>query len=342
MDSTNLKSKADTSTEERATDNRTRSLRSNTRRSHEQRNINPEEKSATTSSAAAENSISDSESYKKNNPALSHPKTSFNSNVGKLSPTIEQDKDSSNEDTQFSKLDVQISKEADVTLKRAVPAYNVPEKIVIAVDIAQDEIYSNFQMSNGISCKPLSMLKHAIQIFLYNKQALDMAHEFALVVLNENTSSWVLDFTSNVKEFMAELDNIEECSTEDIFNLNSLFDVIQEHVSIPPYSKEVLVPPAYVVRVVLFYGRSFTLPQIDRSEACTMLNSPYFTLDVLMTHEPPNTNNHCATILKTLQNLDTKGFAYFFTVARNPLLLLTSTAKLLAHPLQRINQSQAI
>lgn len=346
MDTRNSKSKGETSrtaaknSQESATNQNPRSLRSGTRKAQERQTSTQEEKVKTTSIAAVDSDISESNpSDECKVAAPQHKKTNFSSDAAKIPLNIDQ----ANDETQLATGDVQISKEAELvnTVERAVPAYNVPEKIVIAIDISQDEIYSNFKLSNGVSCKPLAMLKRAIHLFLYNKQALDTAHQYALVLLNENTASWILDFTSNVKAFLAELDKIEECTTEDIFNLNSLFNVINENVSIPHESKEESVPPPYVVRVILFYGRSYTLPKIDRSEASMLLDSAYFTLDILMTHEPVNTNNYCAEILKILENLDTKGFGYFFTVARNPLLLLTSTAKLLSHPLQRPIQSQA-
>lgn len=348
MDATNPKFKPDTSraipknAEESFIDNRTRPLRSNTRRIQEKQNITLEEKLASTSSTAIHNDIADDDIPRQwRRTTLQRKKSNINSDVVNLLPNVDQDNYSGSEGVPPTTCDAQPAEDLKNIFDRNVPAYNVPEKIVIAVDIAQDELFSNFQLSNGNSCKPLSMLKRAIRMFLYNKQSIDTTHEYALVVLNENTSSWVLDFTSDVKQFLVELDEIVECSAEDIFNLNSLFDVIAEHVAIPFEGQEISTPPPYIIRVILFYGRSYTLPEIDRNEAAMILNSPYFTLDVLMTHEPPSTNNHCVKILKTLQRLDTKGLSYFFAVARNPNLLLTSTAKLLPHPLQRPIQTQA-
>jgi hypothetical protein len=97
-----------------------------------------------------------------------------------------------------------------------------------------------------------------------------------------------------------------------------------------------------VVRTILLYGRSYTLPKLDESEKVReLLDSPYFTLDVLMTHEPVDDDNNCNKIFNVLQNLDQKGFAYFFSVARDTKTLHDSVGKLLGHPLQRPIQQLA-
>lgn len=226
--------------------------------------------------------------------------------------------------------------------ERSLPSYNLPEKIVIVIDTAQDEVSTDFQLSNGNSCTPLSMLKCAIEIFLHNKHSIDDNHEYALVILNENTASWILDFTNNIQDILKSLRNLEDCHTEDIFDLNSLFDVINKNIAIPCTKASLVVPPQYVVRAIMLYGRSFTVPQLTRTnEIDNILSSPYFTFDVLMTHEPPSADNNCNKIFKVFQNLDTKGFAYFFTVSRNVIALHTAMAKLLSHPLQRPVQKQA-
>lgn len=220
--------------------------------------------------------------------------------------------------------------------ERTVMPCNQPEKIVLVVDTALDEHCSEFKTQEGEAYSPLVMLKKGLQMFLFNKYKIDSRHQYAIIALNENEALWMLDFTSDVNKVLKVLHTLEECSAEDIFNLNSVFDVINEHVIVEPTREDLMIPPAYIVRAILFYARSYTIPQMKREkEVEELLSSPYFTFDVLMTHEPPNTDNNCAKISNALQNIDTKGFAYFFSVARNTYALYVAMAKLLSHPLQR-------
>lgn len=225
--------------------------------------------------------------------------------------------------------------ETEIPERTVIPC-NQPEKIVLVVDTALDENCTEFKTQDGESCTPLMMLARGIEMFLRNKCAIDPRHQYALIILNENEAKWMLDFTSDANRVLKVLHSLEECNTEDIFSLNSLFDAINEHVMLEPAKEDLMIPPGYIVRAILFYARSYTLPEITRSEEVeSLLSSPYFTFDILMTHEPPDTANKCANISKVLQNIDTKGFAYFFSVARNTADLYVAMAKLLSHPLQR-------
>lgn len=231
--------------------------------------------------------------------------------------------------------------EVEIPKKSVLPC-NQPEKIIIVVDTAADENYSEFQLQAGESCTPLDMIKKGVEVFLYNKSCIDSRHQFALVILNGSKAIWMLDFTSDISKFLKVLEGLEECNAEDIFDLNRLFSVINEHITLLPVEDEVLIAPAYTVRTILIYARSYTIPQIARTdEVENLLSSPFFTFDILMTHEPPNTDNNCAKITKALQEVDAKGFAYFFSVARNTAEMYVAMAKLLGHPLQRPVQGVA-
>lgn len=225
---------------------------------------------------------------------------------------------------------------------RMLPSYNVPEKIVIILDRAEDEVSTFFELNNGSKLKPLDMLKDALKFFLNNKNAIDNKHEFALVTLNENSASWAHDFTSNVQNIIQELNDVEECETEDIFDMGTVFDLINKNVTVPTPKADLIIPPPFVVRAIFLYNRSITMPQIKLTEEISdLLTSPYFTFDVTMTHEIPDSSNKCNLIFKELQQLDTKGFAFFFPVSRSPSLLYVAMAKLLSHPLQRCAQKDA-
>lgn len=233
--------------------------------------------------------------------------------------------------------------ETEITIpQRTLPSSNVPEKIVIVLDRALDENCTSFEIMSGKKYSPLFMLQHAIKLFLHNKIAIDNQHEFALVFLNENSATWIHDFTSSPQDIIRTMQSDTECEPEDIFDLNSLFGLIAKRVELDIPKNNLLVPPTFVVRTVLLYGRSYSIPQLSKmNEIKELLDSPYFTLDVIMTHEPPSSGNHCSKIFKVLQEIDTKGFGYSFSVSRNASDLHLAMAKILSHPLQRMHQLNA-
>jgi len=230
------------------------------------------------------------------------------------------------------------------TPQRSLPTYNVPEKIIIVLDRASDENCTNFEMSSGKNYTPLFMLQHALQIFLFNKSFIDNRHEFALISLNESTAAWVHNFTNSAQDIIASVKAITEfpCEPEDIFDLNSVFDIINKEVDLSPPNADPTIPRAEIVRTILLYGRSYSIPQLTKTnEIEKLLSSPQFTVDVVMTHEPPDSANHCDRIFKSLQEIDTKGFAYSFSVSRNASELHSAMGKILSHPLQRPYQPGA-
>ena len=224
----------------------------------------------------------------------------------------------------------------------SLPAFNVPEKIVIVLDRARDELYSHFKLNDGKMYSPLHMLKYSLLFFLRHKRFLNNKHTFALAVLNESSATWLHDFTNNVDSLLDVLEHIDECETEDIFDLDAVFDLIMSKVKLTELKEDVNVPPPHVIRVILTYSRSFTIPEFELSEDISnLLNLPYFTFDIVNTHEVPDSNNKCELIFKKLQELDTKGSSYIYSVERNSTELHNAFAKLLAHPLQRIAQKHA-
>ncbi|XP_018565083.1 BRISC and BRCA1-A complex member 1 [Anoplophora glabripennis] len=219
----------------------------------------------------------------------------------------------------------------------SIPNANVPEKLILVIDRAQDENFTPF-VANNSKFTPLSMLKRAIQLFIKLKHTINKSNEFAIVVLNENNAKWILNFTSDMRKLKDAINKIDKCEVEDTFNLNSLFDEIKENVTMPNLLK-LEVPPSYIVRTVIFYGRSYTIPKIQLNESIeNLLENPYFICDVLITHEPVESSNYCHKIFNALQELDKKGLAYFFPVCRDSRRLHNCAAKLLGHPLQRPKQ----
>lgn len=273
----------------------------------------------------------------------SDQQSSHKSNLQDMADDFEEEHEENNDDT-ISESPVEEEENAEeVQLpKRSVLPYNVPEKIILVLDTALDENFTEFQLADNASCTSLTILIRGIEMFLCNKSAIDQRHQYAVMILNDNTVKWVVNFTSDIDKILKELNNLNECSTEDIFDLNQVFNLIHDHVMLEPVNEEMKVPPAYIVRTVLFYARSYTVPQLTRTqEVESLLSSPYFSFDILMVHEPPSTDNNCTKIANILQEIDCKGFSYFFSVTRSRSDLFVAMAKLLAHPLQRPVQSVA-
>lgn len=217
--------------------------------------------------------------------------------------------------------------------KCSLPNSNIPEKIILVIDQAQDENVTPFKLNNG-SYTPLSMLKRAIHVFIKLKHTINKNHEFAIVILNTNNARWYLNFSTDVRQIFNFIDKLDECEVEDTFKMNSLFEELLENISLPVMKEN--VSPPYLIRTILCYGRSYTLPKMELTEEIKeLLQHPYFVVDVLMSHEPVDKGNNCKKIFECLQNLDKKGYSYFFPVCRDTKRLHTCFAKLLAHPLQR-------
>lgn len=221
----------------------------------------------------------------------------------------------------------------DENIKCTLPNANIPEKIIIVIDQAQDENVTPFKIKKN-SFTPLSMLKRTVQVFIRLKHMINKHHEFAVVLLNTNNAVWYLKFSTEVRKINNYLDRLNECEVEDTFKMNSVFEEILENITLPEVTNN--VPPPYLFRVVMFYGRSYTHPLMEFSENVKkLLEHPYFICDIIMTHEPVDKSNHCKEIFESLQNLDKKGYSYFFPVCRDVRRLHNCNAKLLAHPLQR-------
>lgn len=241
-------------------------------------------------------------------------------------------------------IEVQEKKDNDSTIKdcsieSTVPAYNTTKKIIIVFDRAYDEIFTNFYCPNGQTMSPMHMLTRGVRIFLHNQNFINSNHEFALILLNENICEWEVDFTKDINEILNVLELIEECETEDVFNMNSVFDTILKHVSLPKMSHITEKPP-YIIHTIFFYNRSFTTPEYKVTDNLQQyLESPYFTFDILYTHEIPESNNHCQKIIDIFHDVIKKDKWYFFPVAREAQLLHICIGKLMGHPLQRVRQN---
>ncbi|XP_002740178.1 BRISC and BRCA1-A complex member 1-like [Saccoglossus kowalevskii] len=223
------------------------------------------------------------------------------------------------------------------SLLPVLPKVNCPEKIVICLDLSSEMNTIPFMSKDGTKYPPLQMVKRAINIFVHTKTAINRQHEFALVVLQDN-ALWMHNFTSNTEEFCYVLADLNNDSDIDTFDMSSLFDLIYEKVDLPPIKGNIeIIPPPYIVRTIMIYGRSNCVPEFHSGQETQkiLMQSPYFFMDIFYIHEAPAESNYCEEIFDSLCELDEGGKSFVFEVGRNPTYLHDNMAKLVAHPLQR-------
>ncbi len=227
-----------------------------------------------------------------------------------------------------------------------LPRINCPEKIIICIDLATEVNRVPFVSKDGSRHNPLELIQRALNIFVQTKSAINPKHEFALVLLQES-ALWIQDFTSDVDEFVNMLLDMTNDTTEcDSCNLKSLFDIIQEKVHLPEIENIDCLPLLHIVRILFVYGRSRCIPQLSADDDTqsqsqqSLSTSPYFFFDVFYVHEPPTEDNCCKEIYDVFLNLDVHNTSYIHGVGRNTQKVHEKMAMLIAHPLQRPQQTQ--
>lgn len=222
--------------------------------------------------------------------------------------------------------------------KPNIPNVNVPERIIICLDVCFDSQNSLYRLGDGTTFTPINMMKRVLDFFLHSKHAINKRTEFALVILKDSEPCWVQNFTNNLKDILNAVDYLsaEECSSE-TFDFKKLFQMIKQKVEIPEYKEgECILPPPCVVRMVVLYGRSNCIPLIPQNDTYFnyLKKQLYFYIDILLAHEEDCSLYKCEEIYDALQDLD-NGYSYVFEVSRNATKIHDCIAKLLAHPLQR-------
>lgn len=223
---------------------------------------------------------------------------------------------------------------------RTLPVRNVPEKIIICLDTGIDAEYTAFKIGDGRPYTPLYMLKRVAELFVQNKNLIDPRHEYALITIDATAVKWIKEFSNNPNNIISGLNQIG--STESVgekFDLSNVLDAVWQNVTIPKPMNPLYLPPPYIVRLILLYSRS-SCTFVDRKNYEELLNHPYFTVDVIFTHESIPDIKYLQAF-DCLQKLDEKVYSHEYCVGRNVTMLHDSMAKLLAHPLQRPVQNMA-
>ncbi|CAK1545907.1 unnamed protein product [Leptosia nina] len=225
--------------------------------------------------------------------------------------------------------------------KPNLPNVNVPERIIICLDVCCDNQNSMYRLGDGTTFSPINMLKRVLDFFIHSKHAINKETQFALVLLKETDAYLAHTFTNNVKDIINTIDyvHIEECESDN-FDFKHVFDIIKREVEIPEYKQtQCMIPPPYVVRMIVLYSRSNCVPLILQEDPYLnfLKMQMYFYIDLLFAHEEECNLFKCEEIYDTLQDLD-NGYSYVFEVSRNAAKIHECIAKLLAHPLQRLLQ----
>lgn len=227
----------------------------------------------------------------------------------------------------------------DNSLVKNFLGINSPEKIVFVIDTARERNCTPFKLSTGGNYMPLFMIKRIVENFICTKSIIQRSHEYALMTLNSHSARWICDFTNNIDSIVNYLNSIDEDPLEEdqtFYDLGEMLDKLQEKLPLPTKKHDTIIP-TFVVRVILVYSRSSSMPKFHTGKYSLdiLTNSPYFFIDVLYVHEPPCSENLCQEIYTEIAKLSTRNFSYILEVGRNAAKLHDNMAKLLAHPLQR-------
>ncbi|XP_019327748.1 PREDICTED: BRISC and BRCA1-A complex member 1, partial [Aptenodytes forsteri] len=225
------------------------------------------------------------------------------------------------------------------------PRVNCPEKVIICLDLAEEMALPKLESFNGSKTNALNISQKMIEMFVRTKHKIDKCHEFALVVVN-NDATWFSGSPPDPREVCSCLYDLETVVCKS-FSIPPPVGLGQGKIELPVTENVQTIPPPYVVRTILVFGRPGCQPQFSMSEHMKkMLQCPYFFFDVVYIHngvEEKDDETSWKEMYAFFSSLDTKGTNYKYEVSlTGPAVELHNCmAKLLAHPLQRPFQTHA-
>lgn len=226
-------------------------------------------------------------------------------------------------------------------LRSKIPRVNCPEHIILCLDLSAEMKSTSFQNKTVLDRTAFQLVQRAGEIFVKTKSKLNAQHMFCIVGLDDIPT--FSDFTSDIATICSMLNILhpeDKLSTYEDYDMAKLFEVIQENVTLP-HVEDISLPPPYVVRVIIVYGRSYCIPRMSTrgKEIFSQLSAcPYFFLDVLYVHELPSETNRCKEIYDFFCDMDEEEDGFMLEVSRSTTRLFDHMAALVAHPLQRPKQ----
>lgn len=264
-------------------------------------------------------------------PAVSHMSLSSDSEIDESTRT---DEDSSTQNSTDSNV-----------VENYIPAVDVPEKIVLFIDNNQDAEECDYLCTEDCASVHLSsaIRNEALRMFVLNKMCLNRNNEFALVVKNRAEVKLIKRFTRDIEQIFEVISKMQFVTSKhdaDHTDLTSIFNFVREDVLPSKIEAANIIPPEFIVRLILVYNSSYLLPKINEGNEIykTLMSSPYFTFDILYLHNRPSDENKVQGILNELASF-IKVTSYLLESSRDVTKVFNCMAKLLAHPLQRSEQS---
>ncbi|XP_068676406.1 BRISC and BRCA1-A complex member 1-like isoform X2 [Montipora foliosa] len=199
------------------------------------------------------------------------------------------------------------------SLRSRVPRVNCPEHLILCLDLSPEMKSMSFQCKSVSERTIFQFVQRAVQIFVKTKSKMNPSHQFSIMVLDDK-ASWYKHFTNDVEVICSTLNRLspeDELSSLGEFNMSGLFDAVRESVTLPEV-EDILLPPPYIVRLVLVYGRSQCVPNVS-----------------------PEAKKE---IYDFFCDMDEEEEGYMLEVSRSTTRLFDHMAALLAHPLQRPKQ----
>lgn len=225
---------------------------------------------------------------------------------------------------------------------QSIPSVAVSEKIVICIDTSKDmSVGYTCTLSNQNIIDASAIMNEALRVFITNKLAIAKDTSFALVSIKPGDVELISTFTSDVTSLVKSLSEMKGGTNEevtpdyDLTGMSAMFSSIDK----PENVKSKTIPPEYIVRVILVYNNSYSIPsfkEVDKFRASYLNSSCIF--DVVHLHEAQSDFNRVEKIYEQFSKVISPT-SYFLECSRNVTSVFNIFAKLLAHPYQRVNQA---
>lgn len=215
-----------------------------------------------------------------------------------------------------------------------IPA-NVKEKIVICLDLTEDEDESPLGVGDQ-SFSVDTVLRQAVQQFIRLKSSLSGDTEFALVGMLNSKAKWINEFSRDISNTDVGIFPTNKTSKPVEVNLDEIvFPILEENLQthLPTLSPDGL--PSHVCQVIFIYKSSLRTPNVNNVDF-NMFKSPGVIFDVVYLHDIPSEENKVDIIFQNLSKLNVTGNSYLLELLNNQVTTIYNTISLLlAHPLQR-------
>uniref|UniRef100_A0A1B6MSZ8 BRISC and BRCA1-A complex member 1 n=1 Tax=Graphocephala atropunctata TaxID=36148 RepID=A0A1B6MSZ8_9HEMI len=263
---------------------------------------------------------------------------------GSLSQDLFEDNSSSKDEEQLPTVGQ--GKRINFKPVQTAPNVAVQEKIVICIDTSHDKGlgYSFVNIQTGEpEPSPCAVRNAAIKLFITNKHMIASNTEFAIATVEEGRFEWLSNLTSDSQSLMNILSKLgcdeKEAKENAELDITPVFSNVLNIKTPPDQTKVRIMPPNFVIRVVLVYSNSYVEPKVNFTDTSYIkfITSPSCVLDVLYLHERQSDFNNVESIFKSLGKIVSPS-SYIFESSRNVMKISHTMAKLLAHPYQRVSQ----